>query len=162
MQITLRFKFSGPLLEGRYAGILDREMLRATQDSVRLISRNIRARAPVGATRRLQMGIRGKALGPGKGVIKVEGPAAKYAQFSEAGRRPGRWPPVAPIRLWVRVILRPPRKMLDSVTFLVRRKIGQEGTRGAHFFRSAAAKSREQVQRIFERAMNRFAKAVSG
>lgn len=162
MQVTINFKLSGPLLEGKYAAMFDREMLRATQDSVRLVSRNIRAAAPIGATGRLKAGIRGQALSPFRGIIRVEGPAEKYAQFSESGRRAGRWPPIEPIRRWVRVVLRPPQKMLESVTFLVRRKIGQEGTKGAKFFRSTAVKSEQAVQRIFDRAARRFEKAVSG
>lgn len=162
MQITLKFKLSGPLLEGKYALIFDREMLRATQDSVRLVSRNIRAKAPVGASGNLRRGIHGKVLSPFKGVIRVEGPAEKYAEFPELGRRAGRWPPIEPIRRWVQAILHPPKKELDSVTFLVRRKIGEEGYRGKHFFRSTAAKSERAVQGIFARAVKRFEKAVSG
>lgn len=162
MQVTLRFKLSGPLLEGKYAAMFDREMLRATQESVKLVAGRIRAKSPMGATKKLKTGIRGRALSPFRGVIKVEGPAAKYAEFRELGRRAGRWPPVEPIRKWVRVILRPPRRELDKVTFLVRRKIGEEGYKGAHFFRSTAAKSEKDVQRIFDRAVRRFERAVTG
>jgi hypothetical protein len=161
MQITLNFKVSGPLFDGRYATLFDREMLRATQDSIRLVSRNIRAAAPVGATGNLRSGIHGRTITPIKGVIKVEGPAARYAIFSERGRRAGRWPPPAPIRLWVRKILRPPAKELRSVTFLVQRKIGQKGTKGAKFFRSTAKKSEAAVQRIFQRAVQRFERAMN-
>lgn len=161
MQVTLNFKLSGPLLEGKYGAMLESEMLRATQDSVRLVSRNIRAKAPIGATGNLKTGIHGRTLDPYKGIVRVEGPAERYAQFAELGRRAGRWPPVEPIRRWVRIKLRPPRKELNSVTFLVRRKIGQVGTRGARFFRSTAAQSEQAVQRIFERAVRRFEKKVS-
>lgn len=161
MQITINIKFSGPLFDGRYAALFDREILRATQDSVRLVSRNIRAKAPVGATGNLRSGIHGRTLGPLKGIIQVEGPAARYAQFAESGRRAGRWPPPEPIRRWVRKILHVPAKELRSVTFLVQRKIGQKGTKGAKFFRSTAQKSREAVQRIFERAVQRFDRAMN-
>jgi hypothetical protein len=72
-----------------------------------------------------------------------------YAPIVEAGRRPGRRPPLGPIKLWVARKLSVPTSQVARVAFLVARKIGRGGTEGAHMF-DRAAKALEPV------AANRF------
>lgn len=75
----------------------------------------------------------------------VEGQAVWTALGSNTGligRRPGTWPPDAPIREWVR-LRGLPRKWgvsEDSATFLVRRKIGRRGTSAQPHIAPAFAK----------------------
>lgn len=71
-----------------------------------------------------------------------------YAMVQEYGRRPGRWPPVEPIRRWVELKLAKRSGAIgehdiDRVTFLIRRKIGTHGTKGHRYFaRALSALSR--------------------
>jgi len=86
----------------------------------------------------------------------------EYANYVEFGRRPGKWPPVGPIQLWVIRKLSPPADELDSIVFLVRRKIGTKGTEPKKMFHRAWAEGgKTRVQRIFDqvpqKAVKRFA-----
>lgn len=60
------------------------------------------------------------------------GANAPHAIYVHEGTRP-HWPPVKPIRSWVRKKLSPPTDEIDQVTFLVRRKISIHGTRPKPF-----------------------------
>jgi hypothetical protein len=70
-----------------------------------------------------------------RGVSMVKGVISNpldYALWAEKGRGPGKWPPRAPIELWVRrkLGISPPES--HQVAFLVARAIGRRGTKGAH------------------------------
>lgn len=74
-----------------------------------------------------------------------------YAIVMEEGRRPGaRMPPIDPIRLWVRRVLRPAAADLENITFRVRRKIAELGIEALHFFAQAAQASEDTVRDLFE------------
>jgi hypothetical protein len=59
-----------------------------------------------------------------------------YALVQDQGRRPGKWPPKEPIRRWVELKIKRGQMSegeVESLTFLVRRKIGRHGTKGTHY-----------------------------
>lgn len=78
-------------------------------------------------------------------TVETFGPRAAFtvrntapgAYFMERGRGPGRMPPDAPIRAWMRAHgdLTLKQRVIDSAVFLVRRAIGRRGTRGKYVFR---------------------------
>jgi hypothetical protein len=57
----------------------------------------------------------------------VVGTNIDYAKGLEFGTDPGTWPPVDEIRKWVDRKINPQDENLDDVTYLVGRKIFQEG-----------------------------------
>jgi len=61
----------------------------------------------------------------------------EYAQYIEEGRKPGTWAPVNAIRNWVRVKLNVPASQVNSVAFLVNRKIFLEGIKAKPFIEDA-------------------------
>lgn len=79
-----------------------------------------------------------------------------YALPVETGRRPGKWPPFAPIALWVKRKLRVAIKDLARVTFAVQRKIGREGTTGAWMARDGWAAALPSVRGRFRVALRRI------
>lgn len=92
------------------------------------------------------------ALGSGTGLI---------------GRRPGKWPPEAPIRAWVK-LKGLPRKWgvsENSATFLVRRKIGRRGTDAqphlAPAFAATAPKFESELGDVLKRAGEEAARVGS-
>jgi hypothetical protein len=62
---------------------------------------------------------------------------ADYYKYVDEGRRPGKFPPIEPIRKWVREKnlggLRA-EVSLESLAYLVARKIAQKGTKATHFY----------------------------
>lgn len=71
------------------------------------------------------------ATGKAVGSLRVEGNklyGTGYIEQLVFGRRPGKFPPVQNIRDWVRIKLRVDEKEVNSVAYLVGRKIAQSGT----------------------------------
>lgn len=72
------------------------------------------------------------------------GSNAPHDIFVHEGTRP-HWPPAKPIRQWVRKKLNVPTNELDSVTFLVQRKISRVGTKAKPF---AAVAVRAHINKL--------------
>lgn len=71
------------------------------------------------------------ATGGAIGSLQVEGNKLvgnSYIMQLVYGRAPGRFPPVQNIRDWVRIKLRVDEKRVNSVAYLIGRKIATEGT----------------------------------
>lgn len=89
-----------------------------------------------------QAGLRGSIHGEvvslsGTSVAGVVGTPLEYGEVVELGRRPGKFPPLAPIELWVRRKLGVPDAEARGVAFLVARKIARVGFDGAHMFENS-------------------------
>jgi len=145
-----------------FVKIFDEEIRRAIQESLIVLQREVATNTPVGVTGTLRAGIARRMITNRKGEVSVRGPAQKYADIREVGRLPGKMPPHEPLELWVKRKLRPAKDKLKSATFLVRRKIGRAGYRGAFMFRDAENKKRNEVLRILRRGIQRFERRVSG
>lgn len=61
-------------------------------------------------------------------VITIETHFPNYAYFVENGRKPGKMPPVEPIREWCEL-----HHLPEGTEWGLRRKIGAKGTKGHHF-----------------------------
>lgn len=61
-------------------------------------------------------------------VITIQTNFPDYAYFVENGRKPGKMPPVEPIREWCEL-----HHLPEGVEWGLRRKIGAKGTKGHHF-----------------------------
>lgn len=100
-------------------------------------------------------------------IVGIASPsvAFKYAPFVEGvfngyklGRRPGRRPPSEPIRAWVKIknIAGKWGVSEDSAVFLVRRKIGREGTPAQPFMLPATnvwiPQFKANIERVFKQA----------
>ena len=85
-----------------------------------------------------------------------------YAPIREIGRRPGKRPPLEPIRRWVTRKLNVPADRAAGVAFLVSRKIGQRGYPGAHMFERAASALAPVVVSRFEALQERIRRVLGG
>lgn len=94
--------------------------------------------------------------------IAFKGP--EYWKWANNGRGPGKMPPSAPIEKWIekRGIL--PRSGHDTpaarkgLAFLIRRKIGKEGTTGSHFLEKSL---QDQADHWFDVIANAIAQDIA-
>lgn len=144
-------------------------LLRAMTTSVAILETEIKVDTPVGVSGNARSGVVGRVINSHRGIVAATGPAAKYWPLIEGGRKPtggsgiggGMSKSLAPIRLWVKRVIAPGDKMLDSVTFLVFRKIHQKGFKGKEIFKKNEKAARRYIQKIFKREMKRVEKKLS-
>lgn len=159
--------------------IIDEEMNRGMARALILSEAEISSETPVGVTALLRTGIRGhiySPVAPYYGSVRVAGPAVKYAEVVEVGRDPGRMPPDAPIRRWLQITdkgkafiadvkqkygIKTKKRALDSATWLKRKGVAEQGTRGAFMFEKSEKKLRPAINAIFERARQEIEKRLS-
>lgn len=174
--------------------VMDDEMNRAMAKSVILAEEAVALGTPVGVNGHLRIGIRGNMIpvvrwgmsgekgfiiaAPAvyRGYVGVVGPAVKYAEPVEVGRKAGKMPPDAPIRRWLEITdkgkafvadikekynIKKRSTALNSATFLKRRAIGRQGTRGAFMFQEGEQKVRSRVIAYFEAAKRAIEKRLS-
>ena len=98
-----------------------------------------------------------KVIEVGEDYFKVSISLADYWQFLENGRGPGKFPPVDKIKEWIEVKPVNPTPLsngktpsVEQLSFLIGRKIANEGTEGKPFFEPA----KEQTIREFEDKIN--------
>jgi len=110
---------------------------------------DIKSDAPVGATAGLKQTIQWNVTDTSADVWASK----KYAPDVEKGQKPGRWPNMEDLQLWVKKKLGVSKKRLRSVTFLVARKIHDKGTEAQPFFEP-------NVRRWEKRFYNNLMKAI--
>lgn len=98
-----------------------------------------------------------KVIEVGEDYFKVSISLADYWQYLENGRGPGKFPPVDKIKEWIEVKPVNPTPLsngktpsVEQLSFLIGRKIANEGTEGKPFFEPA----KEQTIREFEDKIN--------
>lgn len=78
-------------------------------------------------------------------MLGVVSTAMPYGEVVEVGRKPGSFPPVAPIALWAERKLGVFDHEAQGVGFAIARKIFKSGTKGAHMFQDAWKKDQDWV-----------------
>ena len=98
-----------------------------------------------------------KVIEVGEDYFKVSISLADYWQYVENGRGPGKFPPVDKIKEWIEVKPINPTPLsngktpsVEQLSFLIGRKIANEGTEGKPLFEPA----KEQTIREFEDKIN--------
>lgn len=84
-------------------------------------------------------------------LILVVGAGARHAEYLHFGTRP-HWPPPEPIREWVRKKLAVEASEVNSVAFLISRKIATDGTKAYPFLDDALKKHQTHFARRLENA----------
>ena len=101
-------------------------------------------------------------------VIRIN--LADYWKWAENGRRPGKMPPKEPIDSWIKKKRIVPTMMklsngktvvptMNQLSFLIRRKIGREGTQGHYYFKNTYEELIEQFKSDLHNAVEEDVKA---
>ncbi len=137
--ITIRLQATGGLLtDPNIAERFDAEISGTIMETASIGQRLITTFMPRGVTD----GLRGSAFTEMRGVPgrrqAIVAASAFYTPIVEAGRRPGKRPPVERLVTWVTRKLSVSPGQARRVAFLVSRKIGARGYRGYHMFERGA------------------------
>jgi hypothetical protein len=79
---------------------------------------------------------------------------------TEFGRRPGTFPNLSELRLWVERVISPPEEKIDEVTFLVGRKIQAQGIRPKRPIGNAFNRNKDFVNREIDRGVEEVFKQL--
>lgn len=142
--------------------IVEREIRLATRKAVSVIETNIVGFTPLGATKNLSQSWATEVKTIPAGIRGEVFSTLSYASAVEAGRRPGKMPPIEPIRLWV------VRKGIASgddarsVAFMIARAIGRRGTKpGARMIKKGVKRSLPMLQQIYNEVPRRLIAALA-
>jgi hypothetical protein len=137
--------------------IINAEMLDAMDASLNVLEQYAVAETPVGATGHARQSIDSVIHGAPPNFRGEVVMGVPYGLPLEHGRKPGKWPPRAPIALWVRRKLNVPEEQVERVAFLIQRAIGARGTKpGAQMFAKAFDKGQPRVMRLWEEIPGRI------
>lgn len=160
-QIWSKIVQKGALLTGRPNEIVERSLLAAMHEATQYGQRRVKLRTPqgvMGAQGGLMASIQAEVRKTSRGVIGLVGTAHQYGLVVEKGRRPGmKMPPGGkgrterPLLRWIEVKMGETGKEADRIEFLLRRKIGRKGTKGALMFEKTLQEDWPTFQNIFER-----------
>ena len=146
----------------RFAQTANEELRPAMQSSVVTIASNVKPFVSV-FRGRLRGSIFGKIISSiGSNIVGRVGSSLRgaYPKVQNFGSEKRWFPPVGRIREWVRLKLRVPASQLNSVAFLVARKISKSGLKGQQFMSKGLAKSKSFVNRQFAKATDRIVKRL--
>lgn len=171
MKINLKAIFRGRAFnDEQRTSVVNKYMERGMTIVVEKGATDVKMGIPVGVTGNARSGVRGEVIHAHRGVISETGPAVRYIDNIEGGRKPtesgvrgvsGESISFEPIKLWVKRIIKPGKKKLDSVAFLVYRKIHEKGYEGVHAFEKAEEKLKPFALRIFKREIKSAERELS-
>lgn len=143
---------------------LGRELGIAMGSSLQFLHGQVSDRAGVFAdSGRLADSINQQIISPFPNLVGAVGTPLFYGIVMEYGRRPGKkQPPVDVMKLWVKRVLKVPEEEIDSVAFLVGRKIGTYGIEGKHYFKEGLEASEPHINSLFENAVGRATARANG
>jgi hypothetical protein len=149
--ITIEVRARGALLtDPAIAAQFDGEIVATLSELAGLGQQLVVARTPRGVTDGLRGSVFTELRGtPARREARITS-SVFYAPIVEAGRRPGRRPPVDKLISWVTRKLQVAPGEARHVAFLVSRKIGRRGYAGYHMFERAG-------QQLVVIAQQRFA-----
>ena len=146
-----------PKIAGKHYG-------KAMKKSVITIQKNARPLSPV-FRGRLRDSIEWEVRGTGINITGVVGSTMKneiYPSVMEFGRKPGaKMPPPGALERWVWLVLKPPKKMVKGVAFVVARAIGKKGIKGKRFLQKGWEQSKRKVYMNFQKSHHDVVKELA-
>lgn len=136
-----------------------KEVRSALREVNLLFEREIRIKTAVGATKILRGSVFEEIIGTPKtltGVVAYDKNKAIYGEPVDLGTRP-HFPPVGPLKLWVRRVLSiGNEKQISSIAWAIAKTISRRGTKAKNVIKNAFNNNRNRALRIFEEAAKRI------
>jgi len=153
MKFSSEWSQEGPIFETKLReGTVVRIFRTAMRKAVVLLERNIKQRTPL-SDGILKRSISGDVIHSGGIFRGIVGSPLKYALPVERGIRPNRgFPNIRALKHWVQRQIKPKSEEIDSITYVIGRKIQKHGTKGKYMFREAKRATERQIIQIFENA----------
>ncbi|SDH74514.1 HK97 gp10 family phage protein [Roseospirillum parvum] len=137
------------------------ELVATTWEAELYLERELKERAPVGATNLLRGSIAARRPAvTGARVVGEVGTAVAHAVPVELGSKPHR-PPVAPILDWVQARLGLSGVEGRSAAFAIAGAIARRGTEGQFVFRDVWAEREPAVRRLFGAMLTRIGRRIA-
>jgi hypothetical protein len=151
MEISISVTTTGSLLEGNTPGIIQKNLETFVAQASLLLWNETKKRTPqgvYGAQGGLMASIQHELQGVGTPIVKgLVVSAHSYAEVVEKGRTPGKaMPPKGSLLRWLQVKLGLSAETAQRVEYLVRRKIGIKGTKGAQMFQKAVEENTARLE----------------
>lgn len=151
VDIRVQLKSLGKLPDG--PRIIAEAKEQGLQVAGELVVTEIKKRTPVN-TGALRASITFKGRTPNRGVLASP---LVYASVMEYGRRPGKFPPSAPMQLWVKRQLRiSDPAAIRSIAFLISRKIARVGIKGRQMFDKNIKAGWPRARRVMDNIVSRI------
>lgn len=156
ISVEVKYKGTLPRMTAKATRIYEEEITRGIETVLMWLWRKVIEKIPV-HTAALRGSVKTEIRGKGIGMRGVVGTPAKYALPVERGRKPGKFPNLDAIRLWVNQKL---GVTDEKAVYLIGRKIQQLGIPAVEMFERTAKEENAAVQRIMDQAnvrvMNRL------
>jgi len=145
------------LLDRKSADLLDKHMHNAMDGSLDWLLEQITAETPVNFGT-LRASFAKEIHGTSYDLVGIVGTPLVYGLPVELGRKPGKMPPIAPIKLWVVRKLGVKGPEADKVAYAIAWTIGKKGTTGAHMVEQAYDKavSGPEIEQIWADELDKF------
>lgn len=154
-QCVARILQKGTLLTGKPANVVRQHQLAAMHEATQFGVRRVKERTPQGvsgAQGGLISTIQPEVSERGGNVIGIIGTSSRYGLPAEKGRRAGKgMPPEGTLVRWIEVKMGMPADEARRIEFVIRRKIAQKGTKGAHMFEKTVKEDWPEFAAIFRR-----------
>jgi len=166
MRIDLEIRDVNGIIERfpRAGQIIDRHTSRAMRATLDVVEESVSGETPVN-TGNLRNGWTTEIHGRPTAAFyegKVMNPVS-YALPVETGRKPGKWPPIDAIEMWViRKLGIAAGAESRSVAFVIARKIGESGTKGAYMMKRGFEKVKHRVDKIWAGVPDKITRELSG
>jgi hypothetical protein len=164
---TVVITAKGAVFEGKTPEIVTKQLTAAMYEATAFMEREVKSETPQGVFGQ-QGGLISTIFGDvsKKGVAVVRGKVghqSKHGDIVEKGRTAGKaWPPEGALLRWIEVKLGVDERTALQLEFVIRRKIGQKGFKGAHMFEKAYNEGWSTVKKIFDRYGFNIAKKIDG
>jgi len=166
MELKVSITTKGAIFEGKAPEIVQKALGDVMYEATTFLEREVKKLTPVGvfgASGGLVSTIHGEVEGKGTPLVKgIVASSSVYGEVIEKGRRAGKtWPPEGALLRWIEMKMGVPEEQAKRLEFVIRRKIGQKGFPGAAMFETALKQGWPRLNKIFDNAGFKIAKALN-
>lgn len=159
--ISMEMKKRGKVFaKGQRNLIVNRNVVAAMHRATLITERNVKENTPI-SHGTLVRSIASDVSTSGVSVVGKVGTPLEYAEVVEKGRKPGKFPNIENLELWVQRTFQVSGTELRRLTFRIARSIKKKGIRGRKMFEIGLNESRPKINKIFKRVGAKIASELN-